>query len=128
MEPTLRAGDRLTIDGTNPTRLCRGDIVVFSSPVAGLVVHRLLWQIPPFGEPRVLYTKGDALPHFDRPVAASRCLGRVVEICRGGDRRRVRRAGTYIEWLGAATGWTLRRVLAGKRLNVLKALALRNRR
>lgn len=119
MEPTLRAGDRITIDATHPTRLRRGDIIVFDSPLAGLVVHRLMWMVPPLGEPRVLYTKGDALPYLDRPVAARGCLGRVIEVERGSRKRRIRRAGTCIDWIGAATGWTARRVLAGMRRSAL---------
>ena len=128
MEPTLRVGDRITVDSTSPARLHRGDIVVFTSPLTGLVVHRLLWKVPIYGEPRALYTKGDALPYLDRPVAARGCLGRVVEIERGSGTRRVRRAGTYIGRLRAATGWTLRRVLAGMRLTALSGPVLRKRR
>ena len=128
MEPTLRAGDRITIDATTPDRLRRGDIVVFESPLAGLVVHRLLWMIPPTGEPRVLYTKGDALPHLDRPVAAGGCLGRVVEVERGKTRRRVRGAEARVMWLTAAAGWTLKRVLAGARPAALAGLLSRKKR
>jgi signal peptidase I len=119
MEPTLRAGDRVTICRTEPALLRQGDIVVFESPLTGLVVHRLMWKVPLYGEPRAFYTKGDALLYLDRPVTARGCLGRVVEIERGGRKRRVRRPTTYIGWLTAAAGWTARRVLAGMRRSAL---------
>lgn len=98
--------------------------MVFESPLSGLVVHRLIWMVPPVGEPRALYTKGDALSYLDRPIAAGNCLGRVVEVERGGTRRRVRRTGACMGWLSAAAGWTARRVLTGSRRG---ALILRRR-
>lgn len=115
MEPTLRAGDRVTVDATRPSRLRRGDIVVFESPLDGLVVHRLIWTVPMIGEPRALYTKGDALSYLDRPIAAASCVGRVVAIERGGTRRRLRRTAGFISWMKAAAVWTARRILAGPR-------------
>jgi len=108
MEPVLREGDRITIEGADPSRLRRGDIVVYESPLAGLVVHRLMWKVPPFGEPRVVFTKGDALPYLDRPVAVRGLLGRVVEIESGGARSRRRRlsgAAGYTRWIAAAAHW-----------------------
>jgi signal peptidase S26 family len=109
MEPTLHAGDRIVVEGTSPSRLRRGDIVVFESPVAGLVVHRLMWQVPPVGEPRAIFTKGDALPHCDRPVAVQGIVGRVVEVQSGRTRRRLLRTVGYARWAAAAVSWGWRR-------------------
>ena len=113
MEPVLLAGDLIVIEGASPSELRRGDIVVFASPVAGLVVHRLMWPIPPCGEPRAFFTKGDALPYCDRPLAAEGILGRVVEIESGGCRRKPSRSSGYARWLAAALSWGWRRFSSG---------------
>jgi signal peptidase I len=109
MLPTLRAGDRVTIEGIEPARLRCGDIVVYESPLAGLVVHRLLWKVPPFSEPRGVYTKGDALPYLDRPSPARGVLGRVIAVEGEEGRRKVRRATGYWWWVLAAARWALGR-------------------
>jgi signal peptidase S26 family len=117
MEPTLRQGDRITIEGTEPSRLRRGDIVVYESPLAGLVVHRLMWRVPPIGIPRVAFTKGDALLYLDRPFAVRGILGRVVGIERvdGSHRSRRKLSGWtgYANWLRAAVAWGWRSSMAG---------------
>lgn len=117
MEPTLRQGDRITIEGTDPSRLRRGDIVVYESPLAGLVVHRLMWRVPPFGAPRVAFTKGDALLYLDRPFAIQEVLGRVVGVERASmPARRPRRVdglASYMRWLGAAAAWGWRSGIVG---------------
>ena len=113
MEPTLRAGDRVTIEGIDPSLLRCGDVVVFESPIAGLIVHRLVWAVPPVGGPQALYTKGDALPHLDRPFAARSVIGRVVAIERDGGRRTLGRAASRARWVAIAASWVLRRGLRG---------------
>jgi signal peptidase I len=109
MLPTLRAGDRVTVEGIEPARLRCGDIVVYESPLAGLVVHRLLWKIHPFAVPEEVYTKGDALPYLDRPSPARGVLGRVIVIEGERGRRKVRRTTGYLQWVLAAARWGLRR-------------------
>jgi hypothetical protein len=102
MRPTLQEGDKVTIVGTEAGSLCYGDIVVCDSPLAGLIVHRLLWKVPPFEVPRCVYTKGDALRYMDRPFPVQEVLGRVIEIENERGRRRVRRVEGLLKWIGAA--------------------------
>jgi signal peptidase I len=123
MEPMLRQGDRITIEGTDPSKLRRGDIVVYESPLAGLVVHRLMWKVPPLGIPRVAFTKGDALLFLDRPFAIQEVLGRVVEVERGEgvDRSRRSVAGwrSCAKWLATAAAWGWRNGVMGRGLKTL---------
>lgn len=83
MSPCLEQGDAIEIEQVRPNRLRAGDIVVFRSEEAGLVVHRLIWRDNPLGRPSRIYTKGDALARPDRSVTIDRVLGRVVSIRRG---------------------------------------------
>lgn len=114
MEPTLKAGDRVIVEGAELSSLRCGDIVVYESPVAGLIVHRLVWKVPPMLAPKRVYTKGDALPHLDRPFPSQGILGRVVEIENGRGRRRVRRASTFLKWTLLSARWVLSRGAGGK--------------
>lgn len=107
----LRSGDRIVVEGVAPSDLRYGDIVVFESPLSGLVVHRLMWQVPPRGVPRAVFTKGDALAFCDRPIAVSDVVGRVVEIERGRRRRKMSPSRRCAGWIAAAVTWGLRRDL-----------------
>jgi hypothetical protein len=112
MQPVLEPGDRIIIEKAEPRQLRWGDIVVYESPLAGLIVHRLVWMVPPLSGAagaRAVYTKGDALPYLDRPVPAEGILGRVVEVRRGSRRRRIRRATTFWSWAATAARWGLGR-------------------
>lgn len=103
----------MTIEAIDPSSLRRGDIVVFESPLAGLVVHRLMWKVPPLGAPRAVFTKGDALEHFDRPTAVTEVLGRVVEVERGRTRTRIGGVAARLRWLAAAAAWGWKRGFGG---------------
>ena len=113
MEPTLRPGDRVTVERVEPAGLRWGDIVLYESPLAGLVVHRLIWTVPPLARPRSIYTKGDALPYLDRPCPADGVLGRVIEIQAGRRRRKIRRTTAYLGWVAAAARWCMDRGPSG---------------
>lgn len=112
MEPSLLEGDRVTIERAEPADLRHGDIVVFESPLAGLVVHRVVWFVPPFGGPRAVYTKGDALAYLDSPMAAEAIVGKVVEVEGRRGRRRIGRIEARARWAAAAASWVFRRGLA----------------
>jgi hypothetical protein len=72
-----------------------------------------MWKVPPVGSPRAVFTKGDALEHFDRPFAVSGILGRVVVVERGERRRRIGGIGAAGRWLASAISWAWRRGFAG---------------
>ena len=103
--------------------------MVYENPLAGLVVHRLMWRVPPLGEPRVAFTKGDALLYLDRPFAIEDVMGRVIEVAGSRGRRKIeRRVGGFrglTSWLGAAAAMTWRRGMTGM---ARKALARRKKR
>ena len=103
--------------------------MVYENPLAGLVVHRLMWRVPPVGAPRVAFTKGDALLYLDRPFAIGDVLGRVVEVAGSrGSREFGRKVGGFTgltSWLGAAVAMTWRRGLMGV---ARKALTHRKKR
>ena len=88
MRPRIHEGDIIGIVRVLPRVLTPGDIVVFRSEEAGLVVHRLLWRNNPLGEPSHIFTKGDAVGCLDRSVSTDRVLGRVDQIVRGETRYR----------------------------------------
>src|SRR2546426_9000674 len=77
MCPRIREGDSIEIVRVSHRALTPGDIIVFKSEAAGLVVHRLLWRNHPLGEPTHVFTKGDAVDCLDRSVPIDQVLGRV---------------------------------------------------
>ena len=87
MSPRIEAGDVISIVRAEPRSLLPGDVVVFRSDEAGLVVHRLIWRNHPLGHPTHIFTKGDASGCLDRSVPVGRVVGRVESINRGGDHR-----------------------------------------
>jgi len=86
MRPCIEQGDSITIRRVAPRSLLPGDVVVFASDTAGIVVHRLLWRTHPLGQPTHIFTKGDAVACLDRSVPVDRILGRVDGIIRGEGR------------------------------------------
>lgn len=86
MRPRILEGDAIEVVRVPPGALTPGDVIVFTSESAGLVVHRLLWRNHPLGQPTHVFTKGDAVGCLDRSVPVDRVLGRVESAFRGGDR------------------------------------------
>ena len=86
MRPCIEQGDLISIVRVAPRALLPGDVVVFRSEDADLVVHRLLWRTHPLGQPTHIFTKGDAVGCLDRSVPMDRVLGRVESIIRGEGR------------------------------------------
>ena len=87
MSPRIEAGDAISIVRAEPRSLLPGDVVVFRSDEAGLVVHRLIWRNHPLGRPTHIFTKGDASGRLDRSVSIDRVVGRVEDIRRGEGHR-----------------------------------------
>ena len=109
MTPRILQGDEIEIARVSPRRLMPGDVLVFRSEAAGLVVHRLIWREPPLGEPLRIITKGDALDRLDRAAEAKTVLGRVVCIRRGGGSVRPTTLTDRLRCLRQAAGYGLRR-------------------
>ncbi|HEY3176116.1 MAG TPA: signal peptidase I [Candidatus Polarisedimenticolia bacterium] len=87
MSPRIEAGDLVSIVRAEPRSLLPGDVVVFRSDEAGLVVHRVIWRNNPLGQPTHVFTKGDASGCLDRSVSIDRIVGRVEGIDKGGGHR-----------------------------------------
>lgn len=78
MEPSLRPGDLLVIEGYSSRVPEVGDVVVFFSRRRGRVVVHRLAGVDDAGEDMVLFTKGDAEVFEDEePVSMSDLLGSV---------------------------------------------------
>ncbi len=88
MRPRLQEGDRISVRSVPLRALVPGDVIVFGSERAGIVVHRLIWRGFPLGQPSRLITKGDALHYLDPATSPGRVLGRVISIERGPEHLR----------------------------------------
>lgn len=110
MRPCLEEGDRIHIESVPARSLMPGDVVVYDSESAGLVVHRLIWRDRPLGQPTRIYTKGDALDTMDRSVTVDRVIGRVVSIDRGGGLARPTSTGDRFRAISTAAGCFVRRL------------------
>lgn len=110
MRPRLEEGDRIHIESVPARSLMPGDVVVYESESAGLVVHRLIWRDRPLGQPTRIYTKGDALDTLDRSVTVDRVIGRVVSIDRGGGSASPTSTGDRLRAIGTAAGCFVRRL------------------
>jgi len=111
MRPCLQEGDLIEVERAAIGSLWPGDIVVFESESAGVVVHRLIWRESPLGRSMRLYTKGDALGQLDRAVQAAQLLGRVRRITRGERVLMPVKAGDRARCLARAARHGLRRLL-----------------
>ena len=111
MSPRIEQGDAIEIVRVSYKTLTPGDVVVFSSEAAGLVVHRLLWRDHPLGQPSHVFTKGDAVGCLDRSVPVEQVLGRVETVIRGGSRFSPTTPLDRIRCLWQAAGYGARRWL-----------------
>ena len=109
MRPRLNEGDEVAIEPVSHRRLVPGDVVVFGTEGAGLVVHRLIWRDHPLGRPTRIFTKGDALGYLDQATTPDRILGRVVSIRRGDGHSRPTTLSDRVRCLGQAAGYATRR-------------------
>ncbi len=74
MGSTIRDGEVVHVEPVDPTRLRKGDIVLFADESV-IRVHRIFEIDRGSG---ALTTRGDAMEGADAPIAAERILGRVV--------------------------------------------------
>jgi len=111
MSPRLVEGDRIVVEKVSPRALTPGDVVVFRSEAAGIVVHRLVWRNNPLGRPTHIFTRGDALDRLDRSVPVGNVLGRVVGVMKGGGFESPTRLRDRIGCLFLAAGYGFRRWL-----------------
>ncbi|OQA11952.1 MAG: Peptidase S24-like protein [Bacteroidetes bacterium ADurb.Bin397] len=75
MHPTLKTGDKITVEPVEPDKIQVGQVVVFKSESGKLIVHRVVKK-----EGFVLVTAGDSLRRFDSPVHVYDVIGAVKDL------------------------------------------------
>ena len=103
MHPTIRHDDVITVEPVAPTKLKRGDIILYRFR-PGFIAHRIVNIDERDGWGRTFILRGDASTTCDDPVEADQVLGKVV--CLERDHRiidpyslRVRLWSTLYLWL-----------------------------
>ena len=77
MHPTIRNGDVITVEPVAPTKLKRGDIILYRFR-PGFIAHRIVNIDERDGWGRTFILRGDASTTCDDPVEADQVLGKVV--------------------------------------------------
>lgn len=85
MEPTIAAGDWITIESVIAAQLRVGDVVLLCTSSQTAVVHRVI-RFEKRGSVTQVVTRGDASNRLDVSVPVSNVVGRVVRIERTGFR------------------------------------------
>lgn len=75
MHPTLKTGDKITVESVDPDRIQVGQVIVFKSEYGKLIVHRVVKK-----KGFVLVTAGDSLRRFDSPVHVYDVIGVVKDL------------------------------------------------
>lgn len=83
MTPTIQDGEAITVAPVRARAVRRGDILLYRSK-RGLLAHRVVRVEKGSDEASRFTLRGDASVTEDEPIAASRILGRVVSVERGG--------------------------------------------
>jgi signal peptidase I len=73
MYPTLKTGDKITVEPVDAEKIQVGQIVVFKSESGEMIVHRVVKR-----NGFVLVTAGDSLRRFDSPVHIFDVIGTVA--------------------------------------------------
>ena len=113
MLPTLYPGDILTIKRETLSAIQPGDVVLYARD-GRFFIHRNLRSVPQDSE-TALVTRGDSVPHADKPVTASELLGKVIGIGDDGGTRPVPSCAFWRRAAGLALAYSGR----------LRSLALR---
>jgi len=84
MYPVFKNGDSILVEPLSKNNnMAAGDILVFQkAPNTRMVAHRLIRICRDNGK-TILFTKGDTLPGFDKPIYPEDVLGKVVAVKRG---------------------------------------------
>ena len=82
MHPTIRHGDVITIEPVAPSKLNRGDIILYHLQ-NGFIAHRLVNIEERNGSGLTFTLRGDASTTCDAPVRPAQVLGKIVRVERG---------------------------------------------
>ena len=83
MQPTIREGEAITVEPVEPSRLTRGDIILYRSD-RGVLAHRIVGIKRRKGEETIFRVRGDAWGSSDESVESKRVAGKVVSVERDG--------------------------------------------
>jgi signal peptidase I len=72
MHPTLKTGDKITVEPVDPDKIQVGQVIVFKSESGKLIVHRVVKK-----KGFILVTAGDSLRRYDQPVHIYDVVGTV---------------------------------------------------
>jgi hypothetical protein len=86
MLPTIRSGDILTVEKSDSTELCIGDVVMIQTVSGSVLAHRIIKQ-----NGDIWTTCGDALQTHDAPFTADQLIGIVRSIEHNGSERHLSR-------------------------------------
>ena len=82
MHPTIRNGDVITVEPVAPTKLKRGDIILYRFR-GDFIAHRIVTKEERNGCGLTLILRGDASSTCDQPVEPEQVLGKLVCLERG---------------------------------------------
>ncbi len=83
MEPTIMAGDLITVAPIAKNKIRPGQMVMIMSDKGRTIVHRIV-SCKGKGRRKLIQTCGDNASVKDRPVEKQQVLGKIVEIQRAG--------------------------------------------
>jgi hypothetical protein len=103
MHPTIRDGEAIVLQRSDPTQLREGDIVL-SRQEDRLFAHRIVKLTKAHGVPTTMLLRGDAMEACDLPLGPGAIVAKVVAVERRGqlidlDSRRAKAAFTLRRWL-----------------------------
>lgn len=75
MHPTLRIGDKITVEPIDHNKIQVGQVIVFKTESGKLIVHRVVKK-----KGFILVTAGDSLRRFDSPVHVYDVIGSVKDL------------------------------------------------
>ncbi len=116
MQPTIRAGEAITVAPVMPAQIKRGDIVLYRS-ARSVTAHRVVrikrnkrsTQSSVLSPQSSFILRGDASNTCDEPVEAEQVLGRVVAVERAGRRIALGRRWTRVWGQGRMCAARLKR-------------------
>ena len=85
MEPTILAGDLLTVAPNDRSKIRLGQVVMIISDQGRAIVHRVV-SCQKNGKRKLIQTCGDNASVKDRPIEKIQVLGEIVEVQRGCSR------------------------------------------
>jgi signal peptidase I len=88
MQPLIQKEDTCRFCSVDPSKLLKGDIVLFYTEWGQLVAHRFMYSSQSNGQP-YFHLKGDSNLGFDQPIKEQQLMGKLSMIQRGSKTIRI---------------------------------------